>query len=176
MYREPMVATFQVKLPEDSPQAPFRFTMINVHTRPDRVDPKVRESEINVLADVFQRVRQFEYNQHSEDDFILLGGLYVDTKNHGQLTTIPGVISLAGDIQTTISRQETSDHILIDRTVTAEYAGKMGVIDLQVDLELTPEQAGAISDHIPVWAEFSMYERPPITPATATRPSTRLFQ
>jgi endonuclease/exonuclease/phosphatase family metal-dependent hydrolase len=173
MYRAPMVASFQCVVPDGSPLPPFRFTMINVHTKPDRVDPRVRESEINVLADVFQRVRQYEFTQHSEDDFVLLGDLNVDARNLGQLSTIPGVLSIAGDIQTEVTRSVTHDHILIDQTITAEYTGRRGVIDLQRQLGLTPQQAEAISDHLPVWAEFDLYERPPKVAVRAPAGGTR---
>ncbi|MCS7467217.1 deoxyribonuclease [Stieleria sp. ICT_E10.1] len=180
MYREPMVATFETVVPKESTQRPFRFTMINVHTKPDRVDPADRDSEINVLADVFQRVREYEFQQYSEDDFILLGDLNVSEKDLGQLKSIPGVLSLAADIQTNINRTKTNDHILIDSSVTAEYSGRLGVIDLKADLGLTEKQANAISDHIPLWAEFNLYEQPPATRATATAtasgPGTRLIQ
>lgn len=178
MYREPMVASFQTVVSPESARPPFRFTMINVQTKPDRVDPDHPESEINVLADVFQRVRQYEFQQFAEDDFILLGELNVSTENLGQLNGIEGITSLAADIRTDVSRMKTNDHILIDRNVTAEYAGKHGVIDFMQDLGLTREQADAISDHLPLWAEFDLYEREPVT---ATRPSvsgpgTRLIQ
>lgn len=159
MHREPMVATFQTRRPASGAETPFRFTAINVHTDPDLVNPEDLESEINVLADVFHRVRKYEFEQHREDDFIVLGDLNVDPKHLGRLGEIPGVISLGGDIRTNVSRQKTNDHILIDRGVTKEFAGQYGVIDLMADLGLTREQADSISDHIPLWAEFEATER-----------------
>lgn len=197
MYREPMVASFQARLPanaqatlvnqavgQSSPSMsgarPFRFTMINVHTKPDRVDPAVPDSEINVLADVFQSVREYEYSRAREDDFILLGDLNVSDANLGELRTIPGVISIAGDIHTNVGRDKTYDHIVIDRQYTSEYAQKAGVIDLQTHFGLTKEAAGKISDHIPLWAEFSIYEQQPAptvqSQSTATGPRTTVIQ
>ncbi|MCA9136470.1 MAG: hypothetical protein KDB00_06920 [Planctomycetales bacterium] len=178
MDREPMVATFQTVVPKDSPRPPFRFTMINVHTTPSNVDPERRDSEINVLADVFQRVRQYEFEQSAEDDFIMLGDFNASTKNLGQLATIDGLTSLAEDIQTNVSRQKTNDHIMIDRNVTGEYAGRKGVIDFIADLKLTREQADTISDHLPLWAEFEFYEREQVTAprSVASGPGTRMIQ
>lgn len=178
MYREPMVATFQTVVPAESQKRPFRFTMINVHTKPDRVNPEDRDSEINVLADVFHRVREYEFTHFAEDDFILLGDLNASTDKLGKLAAIDGITSLAADIQTNVSRKKTNDHILIDRNVTGEYAGRNGVIDFIADLGLTREQADTISDHLPLWAEFEFYEREPVT-ATRPNPSgpgTRLIQ
>ena len=160
MYREPMVATFQTIVPEGSTEQPFRFTVINVHTDPDKVDPEDRESEINVLADVFHRVRQFEFEQRKEDDFILLGDLNAEPGDLGQLGQIRGMFSLAGDIKTNVSRKKTNDHILIDRSVTSEYAGQHGVISFIEDLNFSREQADSISDHLPLWAEFDRFEAP----------------
>ena len=160
MHREPMVATFQVRLPAESRQQPFRFTVINVHTDPDKVDPRQPDNEINVLADVFHRVREFEFNQSYEDDFILLGDLNVESKDLGELKAIRGMYSVAGDIGTNVRQTKTNDHILIDRSVTQEYAeGRMGVIDFVDDLKLTEQQAEEISDHLPLWAEFGFYEQ-----------------
>ena len=178
MYREPMVATFQTVVPESSERPGFRFTAINVHTKPDRVDPDVRDSEINVLADVFQRVRHYEFERNREDDFIILGDLNVKTAHLGDLAKIKGVVSLGEDIQTNVSRSKTNDHILIDRSVTNEFAGKKGVIDFQQDLGLSREQADDISDHLPLWAEFDLFEHsPPVRTAGAgTNSRTRQIQ
>lgn len=182
MYREPMVATFEVTVPNGGQRRPFRFTMINVHTRPDNGDPKVLENEINVLADVFQRVRSYESERYAEDDFILVGALNTDAQNLRQLTSIPGVISLAAGLDDAQSGDDSGpkrqDHIVIDQGVTAEYAGRMGVIDFQAALGLSKQQASGISDHVPVWADFSIYERAPIQRANtiASGPKTRIVQ
>lgn len=158
MYREPMVASFQTVVPPGSNQPPFRFTAINVHTDPDEVKPNAAINEIDVLADVFQRVREYEAKWNSEDDFILLGDLNVSTKQFRNLGQIQNVVSVAGDIQTNLNRTKTNDHILIDQVWTSEYSQHFGVIDLKEHLGLSDAQAKAISDHIPLWAEFSRFE------------------
>ncbi|MCO8121563.1 deoxyribonuclease [Stieleria sp. TO1_6] len=178
MHREPMVASFQARLPANSTRRPFRFTLINAHTYPTQMDSESPTDELTVLADVFQSVRQFEYKQHFEDDCILLGDLSATTEQLGQLHLIPGIVSVAGDVPTDIARTTTHDHILIDKTVTSEYTGQMGVIDLQKDFGLSKLQAQAISDHLPLWAEFEAYERPLPSQAQATASGrrTRLIQ
>jgi endonuclease/exonuclease/phosphatase family metal-dependent hydrolase len=171
IYREPMVATFQTAVPAGGAVRPFRFTMINVHTQPDRGDPRVLQNEINVLADVFQRVRIYESENFAEDDFILLGALNTNAESLRQLTTIPGVVSLAGEPD--VDSPNRTDHIVIDQGVTAEYAGRTGVIDFRTALGLTEQQAQGISHHVPVWAEFSVYEQMPVPPKQATASGTR---
>ncbi|GAA5504829.1 endonuclease/exonuclease/phosphatase family protein [Novipirellula caenicola] len=160
MHREPMVASFQtIAVPREG-YKPFSFTMINAHTDPDEVTPKATSNEINVLDDVFVRVRQFEYDRMGEEDCILLGDLNVDANHLQELVMIPNVVSIAGNTLTNTRRDKTYDHILIDREMTREYTGRFGVIDLQKDLALTEDQALLVSDHMPLWAEFSVYEVP----------------
>jgi len=88
---------------------------------------------------------------------------------------IPNLVTIAGDIPTNTRRTKTYDHILIDRNMTREYAGRFGVIDFQRDLGLTEKQALLISDHMPLWAEFSAYEASQVQPvasaALTVRPS-----
>ncbi|KAA5540022.1 deoxyribonuclease [Roseiconus nitratireducens] len=178
MYREPMVASFRARLPNGHPGRPFRFTIINVRTDPQRVDPDSADNEIRVLADVFQRVRQYESEQHGEDDFLLVGNLNSGAAAIADLLQIPGVVSLVGVTDLDASGGEDSpDHILIDRGVTAEYTERTGQMDPQRDLGLTPEQATAVSDRFPVWAEFGRYEIPPILHAqSAGKIQTRLIR
>ena len=50
------------------------------------------------------------------------------------------------------------DNIVFDSLATVEFTGRSGVVDFLRALNLTVEQAREISDHLPVWAEFSVYE------------------
>lgn len=174
MYREPMVASFETRVDADTQQRPFRFTVINVHTDPDVVSPQDVANEINVLDDVFQRVRQYEYDTAGEEDFLLVGDLNVGANNLQQLALIPNLISVAGELPTNTRRTATYDHILLDSSTTREFTGKRGVIDFQAHMGMTQEQALLISDHMPVWAEFSAYEAPYIAPVAAQ--STRVIR
>ena len=51
-----------------------------------------------------------------------------------------------------------ADNILFDRRATVEYTGRSGVLDMIHELDLTPQEALEVSEHLPVWAEFSSYE------------------
>ena len=125
---------------------------------------------MNVLDDVFVRVRQYDYETTGEEDCILLGDLNVDTAGLRELGQIPGVETIAGDIKTNTRRTKTYDHILIDRVMTREYTGRFGVVDFQHDFGLSEQQAMMVSDHQPLWAEFSAYEMPRFDPiATGPR-------
>ena len=162
MHREPMVTSFESRVPVAPGQMPFRFTIINAHTDPDVVSNKAVTNEMNVLDDVFIRVREYEYTQHREDDIFVVGDLNVDVQSLGELGQIPGMMSIAGREPTNTAGTKTYDHILIDGNTTREFSGRYGVIDFVSDLGLTAEQAVEVSDHRPVWAEFSAYEIPPV--------------
>ncbi len=167
MQREPMVASFQVRTGGTDGRAPFRFTLINAHTSPREVAASAIGNEMNVLDDVFVRVRQYGYESTGEEDCILLGDLNVNTKGLRELGQIPGVRTIAGDINTNTRRSKTYDHILIDQNMTREFTGRFGVLDFQTDLGMSEEEALKISDHLPLWAEFSVHEMPRFEPVAS---------
>lgn len=160
MHREPMVASFQTRVAPVDSRLPFRFTLINVHTDPDEVRGDTPENELNVLDDVFQSVRNYEYEVNGEDDFILLGDLNVDVKGLRELGQIPGMVSLVGDVPTNTRQSKCYDHMLIDARVTTEFLRRSGVLDLERFFGIDQAAALQISDHYPIWAEFSVYEAP----------------
>jgi endonuclease/exonuclease/phosphatase family metal-dependent hydrolase len=166
MHRPPMVASFETRIPPPPGDRPFRFTVISAHTDPSEVSAKQISSEMNVLDDVFIRVREYEYKTRGIYNVILVGDLNVSTANLGELGQIPGIITVVGTTPTNTAGTKTYDHIILDGNVTTEYTHVFGVIDYERDLGLTPEQALAVSDHRPVWAEFSAFETPPIPIAT----------
>lgn len=165
MHRPPMVASFETRIVPVPGRQPFRFTVINAHTDPGEVSPRGQSNEMNVLDDVFVRVREFEYQTRGIMNVLLVGDLNVSTANLGELGQIPGMISVVGTTPTNTAGNKTYDHILLDRSITTEYTGVFGVIDFQRDYGLTAEQALRVSDHRPVWAEFSAYEMPPMSTA-----------
>ncbi|QDS92308.1 Endonuclease/Exonuclease/phosphatase family protein [Roseimaritima multifibrata] len=169
MHRSPMVATFECIVPANAGRNGFKFTMINVHTDPDEVKGDTPANELNVLDDVYKSVREFEYMRQGEDDFFLVGDLNVDPQHLYELGQIPGLQSVTGPTPTNTKGTAIYDHILVDRMTTSEFTGSAGVLELVQHLGLTPDQAWAVSDHQPIWAEFSIYEQPAFG-AIATRP------
>ncbi|MEZ6089583.1 MAG: endonuclease/exonuclease/phosphatase family protein [Pirellulaceae bacterium] len=161
MHREPFVASFRSRRSAAPGSQPFSFTMINVHTDPDETT-----QELNVLDDVFQSVRAYEF---SEDDFILVGDLNVESNELGELGMIHAIESLNRE-KTNTAGSRCIDHIIIDRSVTTEWMSA-GVIHYERDLQLTREQADLISDHRPVWAAFDINEHAP-RGVLASRPTT----
>lgn len=159
LHREPLVGWFRVRGPE--PSQAFTFTLINVHTDPDEVD-----REINVLDDVYRAVRD---DGRQEDDIILLGDLNVDDRKLGDLSRISGMTWIVAGVPTNTRGTKQYDNILFHQPSTREFTGRGGVFDFMREYNLTMEAALEVSDHLPVWAEFSIYEGGRVGPI-ATRP------
>ncbi len=148
LHREPLVAMFRVRgVP---PQDAFTFVLINIHTDPDETD-----TELDTLAQVYQVVRR---NAGGEDDIILLGDLNVDDQHLGQLGRLDGVKPVVRNTFTNTRQTEEYDNFVLHQASTAEFSGRWGVFDVQKQLGLTMDQALQVSDHLPIWAEFSAYE------------------
>jgi hypothetical protein len=148
---KPLVGLFRARGPD--PGEAFTFTLINVETDPDRT-----AAELDLLAEAYRAVRE---RSSGEDDIILLGDLESDDRHLGQLSRLLGVTPLlAGmpSIPTTVRGANLLDNILIDRVATREFTGRVEVVDMMREFELTMPGAQEISEHLPVWAEFSVYE------------------
>jgi hypothetical protein len=159
LHREPLVAHFQVRATGGS--MPFSFKLVNIHTDPDETD-----IELDALDDVFVAVQQ---DGSGEDDVILLGDLNVDEYKLGQLGQLPGIAWVVTGTTTNTRRNRAYDNIVFHRAATSEYTGRWGVLDLEAEYGLTRDQALEVSDHLPVWAEFSPVETSPAGPV-ATLP------
>ncbi|MDP6447514.1 MAG: endonuclease/exonuclease/phosphatase family protein [Pirellulaceae bacterium] len=147
LHREPLVATFRVRGPPT--KEAFRFTLINIHTDPDETD-----TELDALGDVFRLVQSDNY----DDDVILLGDVNVSEKKLGRLGDVPGITWIVHGEPTNTRRTKSYDNILFTQAETSEFTGAWGIVDLQKQLSLSSDQALAISDHLPVWAEFTPNE------------------
>jgi deoxyribonuclease-1-like protein len=148
LHRPPLYARFRART--HPPEAGFTFWMIDSHTDPDEVP-----TEVDALADVFAVMRQA---LPGEDDVILLGDLNASPDQFGRLASMPNVAWAVSGTTTNTRRSKTYDNIIFDRTKTAEYTGRWGVLDLQSTFGLPLEKALQVSDHNPIWAVFSARE------------------
>jgi endonuclease/exonuclease/phosphatase family metal-dependent hydrolase len=154
LHREPLVATFRTR--GVNPDEAFTFTLVNVHTDPDVVTPSPRLgfTELDALAEAYRAIRR----SSQEDDVIMLGDFNVDNRHMGRLGQIPAVTPLINGIFTNTRQNQQYDNIVIHQPSTTEYAGNSGVFDVIHNFNLSLDQAEQVSDHFPVWAEFSVYE------------------
>jgi hypothetical protein len=145
---KPLVGVFRARGPK--PEEAFTFTLINVDVDPDNV-----AVELDLLAETYRAVRD---DGRNEDDIILLGNLRTDDQHLGGLNKLLGVEPLLSNVPTTVRGAELFDNILLDRRATSEFAGRVEVVDMIREFGLSKAEASEISEHLPIWAEFSVYE------------------
>ena len=148
MMREPLVTWFRVKgVPKKDA---FTFSLVNVH-----IDARRANVELELLDDIISEVRR---DGREEDDVILLGDFGASSEKIGnriQLTDLGfGVVHLP----TTTDGKLSSDNLVFQKTPTTEFTGRSGVLDFLREYNLSIDQALEVSDHLPVWAEFSLFE------------------
>jgi endonuclease/exonuclease/phosphatase family metal-dependent hydrolase len=148
LHREPFVAWFRARA-APSDQA-FTFSLANIHTDPDEV-----QQEVDVLDDVFYAVRN---DGRQEDDVLLLGDFNASDRQLGQLGRVPNMAVALSNVATNTAGTKQYDNIVFDRQATREFTGRSGVFDFLRAYDLSLEAARDVSDHLPVWAEFSVVE------------------
>ena len=151
--REPHVATFRTRV---APAEAFTFILINVHTDPS---PESLPGELDALAEAYRVVRRAS---RDEDDVIMVGDFNADDSHLGRLGQIPDIAPLLGRQRFTSNTRENRllDNLVIHKPSTMEFAGNSGVFNFRTGLgiELPLDQVETVSDHYPVWADFSVYE------------------
>ena len=147
LHREPFVAGFRARGP---PETAFTFTLINIHTDPDEVP-----QEMAALDDVYRAVQR---DGRNEDDVILLGDLNADDQALGPLGAVSGIAWAISGTPTNTRGTKQYDNLLFHREATTEFTGQAGVLDLMREFNLSQTAALEVSDHLPVWAEFSTLE------------------
>jgi deoxyribonuclease-1-like protein len=148
LHRPPLVAMFRVRGPpkEDA----FTFTLVNVHTDPDEVS-----QELNVLDDVFRLVQN---DGRGEDDVIMLGDFNADDRHLEELGQMTSVTCAIVGTPTNTSGTQQYDNLILCNQSTTEFTGRSGIFDFMREYNLSLEQAQEVSDHLPVWAEFYIFE------------------
>lgn len=146
--REPLVGWFRVRGPH--PNEAFTFALVNIHTDPDDV-----ANEIDSLAAVWRAVRS---NDWQEDDVLVVGDLNANDRHLGRLGAIPGMMAAISNLPTNTRGNAQYDNIIFQQPATQEFTGRSGVLDFVREFELSLSDALLISDHLPVWAEFSVFE------------------
>jgi hypothetical protein len=128
----------------------FTYTAINVQISPERT-----AEELAILAKVFRAVRD---DGRNEDDILLMGTLGTDEEHLGPLAVLPNVCAAISATPTTLRGTRAVDNILFDRRATREFTHRSGVLDLVRQFNLSAREAAEVADHLPVWAEFSVFE------------------
>ncbi|HMP80919.1 MAG TPA: endonuclease/exonuclease/phosphatase [Pirellulaceae bacterium] len=159
-HRSPLVAHFRsLEIPPD--QA-FSFILLNVHTDPDEI-----RFEIPELRTIIERVRR---ENPGEDDIIILGDFNAPPRFFLPYQWFAHPYAAIDDDWTTNVRENRNyDNLVFDQIATREFTGRRGVLNFRRTYQLELEDALKVSDHFPVWAEFSIYETPTRTPVTGAQ-------
>ncbi len=148
MIREPFVAWFRAT--QAAPEAAFTFSLVNLH-----LDSRRSTTEIGYLTELFRLVRS---DGRGEDDVLLIGDFNLGERGLERAGKKSGLAPVLRGTATNTRGTNHYDNILLDVRATSEFTGQSGVFDFLRQFNLTIEQALAISDHLPVWAEFSVLE------------------
>lgn len=148
LVRPPFVGWFRAVSPR--PESSFTFSLVNVH-----LNPEEPARELAFLRQLFRSVRN---DGRGEDDVIILGDFNAGDR---LLQASAGDSRLAWVIRNEATNTRGTsqyDNIVFDPLATTEFTGQGGVFDFLKHLNLTLDQALDISDHLPVWAGFSLLE------------------
>lgn len=164
LHREPFAARFRART--NSPNQAFTFWLVNTHTDPDEVP-----QEVSALADAFVVMQTA---RPDEDDVILLGDLNASESQFGRLGQIPGITwAVTGGAMTNTRQNKQYDNIVFHRGKTSEFTGRWGVYDLESTFGISRDDALKVSDHLPVWAEFQIWEGAPEANLAGRQPLLR---
>ena len=105
--------------------------------------------------------REVRRTGRGEDDMIMLGDFNAATEASSPhpLGQIPGVTPLVRGVYSNTRQNELYDNLMVHQPSTTEYRRSGHVFDFAQRSTSRRQRGGAVSDHFPVWAEFSAYER-----------------
>ena len=111
--------------------------------------------EILHLSALYRSIRQ---DGRNEDDVIIAGDFQAGEHGLSIVKEQSGLHSVAANMPTNLYRTAQFDNMLFSPNATVEYSGEAGVFDFMQHFNLFLDDAIDISRHLPVWADFSIYE------------------
>ena len=146
--REPLVGWFRAKnVPTEDA---FTFTLANIQLDNHRPD-----LELAYIGELFRAIRS---DGRGEDDVIIVGNFNAGDRGLSPLRRKAGLTWVVFDTPTSTDKAHQFDNLVFSQTATVEFTGQGGVLDFLAAYNLRFEEAVAISDHMPIWAEFSALE------------------
>ena len=164
--REPLVGWFRTR-GVDSEEA-FTFTLANIQLDDHRPD-----LELAYIGDLFRAIR---LDGRGEDDVIITGNFNAGDRGLSAMRQRAGLTWVVYDTATSTDKESQYDNLVFAQNATVEFTGQGGVFDFLSAYNLPLADANAISQHMPVWAEFSAVEgdqqaSPPISGRSVPAPS-----
>lgn len=146
--REPIVAWFRARGPQ--PEQALTFTLVNL-----KIDAAQPKQELAHLGNLFRAIRN---DGRREDDVLIVGDFHAGDRGLQPIRKRAGLTWVVSNRPTDTKHQSQSDNLVFSETATVEFTGRGGVFDFMRHYNLRLEQALGISEHMPVWAEFSIFE------------------
>lgn len=146
--REPFVGWFRAL--GTSPDRAFTFSLVNFH-----LDQSNASTERKTIPTIIKEIRN---DGRFEDDVILAGDLNSGDKDLRPVLTVDNLNWLLREQKTDTQNTRQSDNFVVNTRATVEFTGRCGVFDFMREFNMTLPQALEVSDHLPVWAEFSVEE------------------
>jgi hypothetical protein len=145
---EPFVGWFRANGPPASEA--FTFSLVNF-----KIDQATALQERTYLVNLLSAVRT---DGRDEDDVILAGDLQGAPGTLGDLDRVPDLVFAVRDVPTDVSGTTAWDNVAFQKDATGEFSGDSGVFDFLRKYNLSMEQAMEVSDHLPVYADFLIFE------------------
>ena len=147
--REPLVGWFRARGPATSDA--FTFTLVNVH-----IDDQNADHENGLLPGI---VRLVQADGRQEDDVIVLGDFGASSRHlAATMSSSELTWAVASSVATNVEGTDQFDNIGFIHTFTDEFTGRAGAMDFLREFNLNTSTASEVSSHLPVWAEFSVFE------------------
>ena len=145
---EPLVAWFRAR--HAPPHQAFTFTIVNL-----QLDPARPDQELPFIGELFRSVRN---DGRGEDDVILTGDFRCGDRGLSMIRSATGLEWVVSNQATNTRNDQQQANLVFNPDATGEFTGSGGVFDLMQRLNLTLADAMSLSEQMPVWGEFSIYE------------------
>lgn len=146
--REPTVAWFRARGP--ATDKALTFTLVNL-----KIDADHPKQELAHLEKLFRAIRN---DGRGEDDVVIVGDFHAGDRDLQSIRKRAGLTWVVSNRPTDTKHQSQFDNLVFSEAATVEFTGRGGVFDFLRHYNLKLEQALQISEHVPVWAEFSIFE------------------
>ena len=149
LQHDPMVAWFRALGPQ--PQQAFTFSLASINIQETRPD-----LELNQLGFLVRAIRS---DGRGEDDVILVGDFQSDDRGLEVIRRQAGFSWVVSRQPTTVAGDRQFDNVMFSEPATSEFTGRGGVVEFHQLYQLQVSDALAVSERLPVWAEFSTEEK-----------------
>lgn len=145
---DPLVGWFRAAGPPENEA--FTFSVVNL-----KIDPSTAVQERSYLVNLLTAVRN---DGRQEDDLILASDLQGAPGSLGELDRVPDLVFAVREVPTNVEGTAAWDNLAFQKSATGEFSGDSGVFDFLRKYNLTMDQAMEVSDHLPVFADFLIFE------------------